>query len=127
MSNPTVLIVDDEPNIITPLEFLMEQRGYNVFVADTGEKGFQLIEEVNPDLVLLDIMLPGIDGFEVCRKIRENPSSAKTKIILITAMSGEADMEKGISMGADAFIIKPFSNAEVVKKVDELLKSDEQK
>lgn len=117
----TVLIVDDEPNIVIPLQFLMEQNGYNVFVAETGEYAVEAIKNQKPDIILLDIMLPGLDGFEICRMIRETPEWQNIKIILVTAMSRDADITKGLSLGADAFIIKPFSNAKVVDKVKELL------
>lgn len=118
-----ILIVDDEPNIVVPLQFLMEQNGYHVKVAETGEEALEIISEFTPDLILLDIMLPVVDGFEVCQKVRENPDWQQTKIILITAMGREdVNIAKGMALGADAYITKPFSNAEVVEKVKELLK-----
>lgn len=116
-----VLIVDDEPSIIVPLQFLMEQNGYDVLVAFSGEEAMETIANQLPDLVLLDIMLPVIDGFEVCQRIRENAEWDHIRIILLTAMGGEANVEKGLSLGADEYIIKPFSNIEVVQKVAALL------
>ena len=116
-----ILIVDDEPSIIVPVQFLMEQNGYDVMVAFSGEEAMEVIEENEPDLILLDIMLPVIDGFEVCQRVRENPQWNKIKIILLTALGSDANVEKGLSLGADAYITKPFSNIEIVDKVKELL------
>ncbi len=117
----TVLIVDDEPNIVIPLQFLMEQNNYDVMVAQSGEEAVELITKYKPDLVLLDIMLPGIDGFEVCEMVRLNPDWQHIKIIFLTAKGREVDIAKGMVLGADAYITKPFSNVEIVNKVKELL------
>lgn len=119
----TILIVDDEPSIIVPLQFLMEQNGYDVLVAFSGEEAMEIVESRRPNLILLDIMLPVIDGFEVCQRIRENPSWDGIKIILLTALGSEANVEKGLALGADAYIVKPFSNTEVVDRVKGLLES----
>lgn len=119
-----ILIVDDEPSIIVPVQFLMEQNGYDVMVAFSGEEAMEIIAGKKVDLILLDIMLPVIDGFEVCQRVRENPQWNKIKIILLTALGSDANVEKGLALGADAYITKPFSNIEIVDKVKELLKSD---
>ena len=116
-----ILIVDDEPSIIVPLQFLMEQNGHDVMVAFSGEEAMEIITEKKVDLILLDIMLPVIDGFEVCQRVRENPQWNKIKIILLTALGSDANVEKGLALGADAYITKPFSNIEIVDKVKELL------
>jgi DNA-binding response OmpR family regulator len=116
-----ILIVDDEPSIIVPVQFLMEQNGYDVMVAFSGEEAMEVIAEKKIDLILLDIMLPIIDGFEVCQRVRENPQWNKIKIILLTALGSDANVEKGLALGADAYITKPFSNIEIVDKVKELL------
>lgn len=118
-----VLIVDDEPNIVLPLQFLMEQNHYNVSVASSGEEAIESIMQNKPDLILLDIMLPGIDGYEVCEIIRLNPKWKDMKIIFLTAKGRDMDIAKGLVLGADAYITKPFANAEVVEKVKELLDS----
>ena len=118
-----ILIVDDEPSIIVPVQFLMEQNGYDVLVAFSGEEAMEIIAEKEVDLILLDIMLPVIDGFEVCQRVRENPQWNKIKIILLTALGSDANMEKGIALGADAYITKPFSNVDIVEKVKELLEN----
>jgi len=119
----TILIVDDEASIIVPLQFLMEQNGYDVLVAFSGEEAMETIKERHPDLVLLDIMLPVIDGFEVCQRVRENPHFKDIRIILLTAVGSEANVAKGMALGADAYITKPFSNSEVIGKVRELLEN----
>ena len=110
-----ILIVDDEPGIVVPVQFLMEQQGYNVITADRGEDALDLIYKYKPDLVLLDIMLPGIDGYEVCEIVRLNADYRDVKIVFLTA--------KGLALGADAYITKPFSNDELVAKVKELLEA----
>jgi len=116
-----ILIVDDEPSIIVPLQFLMEQNGYEVAVAFSGEEAMETIAENPPDLILPDIMLPIIDGFEVCQRVRENPAWNHIRIVLLTAMGSDANVAKGLALGADAYITKPFSNSEVVAKVNELV------
>ncbi len=123
-----ILIVDDEPNIVVPLQFLMEQNGYQVILAANGEEAVEKIPRHQPDLILLDILLPRFDGFEVCQIIRENAALQHTRIIFLTAMGRDADMAKGLALGGDAYIVKPFSNSEVVAKVKELLNdTDESK
>jgi len=116
-----ILIVDDEPNIVVPLEFLMEQNGYEVLVAHSGEESIEIIAKDKPDLVLLDIMLPGIDGYEVCEIIRLNPEWRDIKVIFLTAKGRDVDIAKGMVLGADAYITKPFSNAEITQRIRGLL------
>ena len=116
-----ILIVDDEPGIVVPVQFLMEQQGYNVMIAERGEDALDLIYHYKPDLVLLDIMLPGIDGYEVCEIVRLNPDYRDVKIVFFTAKGREVEIAKGLALGADAYITKPYSNAELVAKVKELL------
>jgi len=121
-----ILIVDDEPGIVVPVQFLMEQQGYRVMTAERGEDALDLIYQYKPDLVLLDIMLPGIDGYEVCEIVRLNPDYRDVKIVFFTAKGRETEIAKGLALGADAYITKPYSNAELVAKVKELLeKTDE--
>jgi DNA-binding response OmpR family regulator len=116
-----ILIVDDEPSIVVPIQFLMEQQGYNVLVAENGEDALDIIYKYKPDLILLDIMLPRIDGYEVCEIVRLDPRYRDIKIIFITAKGREVEIAKGLALGADAYITKPFSNTELVSKVKELL------
>ena len=118
----TILIVDDEQSIIVPLKFLMEQKDYNVITASSGEEAVDKISKFRPDLILLDIIHPGLDGFEICQIVRENPEWKDTRIILVTTMVRDVDVAKGLAFGADAYITKPFSNSEIMKQVRELLK-----
>jgi DNA-binding response OmpR family regulator len=116
-----ILIVDDEPAIIVALQFLMEQNGYETLVAFSGEEAMEAVARDPPDLMLLDIMLPVVDGFEVCQRVRERPEWSDVRIVLVTALGSEAHVTKGLDLGADAYITKPFSNAELLAKVTELL------
>jgi two-component system, OmpR family, alkaline phosphatase synthesis response regulator PhoP len=115
-----ILIVDDEPSIVVPLQFLMEQNGYEVKTAATGEEGIEALSTFRPDAVLLDIMLPGMDGFEACQRIREIPEGRDARIIFLTAMGREMDIAKGMSLEPDDYITKPFSNADVAARVRKL-------
>ena len=116
-----ILIVDDEPNVVVPIQFLMKQQDYRVMTAERGEDALDLIYQYKPDLVLLDIMLPGIDGWEVCEIIRLNPNYRNVKILFLTAKGREVEIAKGLALGADAYITMPFLNAALVAKVKELL------
>lgn len=116
-----ILIVEDEPNIIVPLQFSLEQKGYQIIVAGSGEEGLEKISREKPDLILLDIMLPGIDGYEVCEIVRQSPETQNTKIIFLSAMGRDVDIARGVALAADAYIVKPFSILEVIAKVGELL------
>ena len=122
-----ILIVDDEPNVVVPIQFLMEQQGYGVMIAERSEDALDLIYQYKPDLVLLDIMLPGIDGHEVCEIVRLNPKYQNVKIIFLTAKGREVEIAKGLSLGADAYITKPFSNSALVAKVKEVLEKTYEK
>ena len=115
-----ILIVDDEPNVVVLIQFLMEQQGYKVMIAERGEDALDLIYQYKPDLVLQDIMLPGIDGYEVCEIIRLNPNYRNVKIFFLTAKGREVEIAKGLALGADAYVTKPFSNGQLVNKVKEL-------
>jgi len=117
----TILIVDDEPNIVVPLQFLMEKNGYQALVAQSGEEALEAVSKYSPDLVLLDIMLPGIDGFEVCEIVKLNPEWKHIKIIFLTAKGRDVDIAKGMVLGADEYIAKPFSNKQIVESVKKLL------
>lgn len=116
-----ILIVDDEPNIVVPLQFLMERNGYETVVAQSGEEALEAISKEKPDLVLLDIMLPGIDGFEVCEIVKLNQKWKNIKIIFLTAKGRDVDIAKGMVLGADEYIAKPFSNKQIVESVKRLL------
>jgi DNA-binding response OmpR family regulator len=116
-----ILIVDDEPDVVVPIQFLMEQQGYRVMAAERGEDALDLIYHYKPDLVILDIMLPGIDGYEVCEIIRLDPNYRDVRVMFLTAKGRKVDIAKGLALGADAYLTKPFSNDELVAKVKELL------
>lgn len=116
-----VLIADDEPNIVLSLEFLMEQSGYEVRVARTGEEALAEVETFQPDLVLLDVMMPRKNGYEVLQAIRSNPARRGTRIVLLTAKGRDVDVEKGLGLGADAYVTKPFATRELVARVRALL------
>jgi len=116
-----ILIADDEPNIVLALEFLMKKEGYEVQTVSDGEDALHAIEKSPPDLILLDIMMPKLDGYEVCQRIRSDPSMKDIVIIMLTAKGREVEREKGLALGADFYITKPFSTREVVQKVREVL------
>ena len=116
-----ILIVDDEPNIVLSLEFLMKQAGFQVRAASDGEAGLAAVAADPPDLVLLDVMMPRKNGYEVCQAIRENPAWKTTRIIMLTAKGRTVEREKGLALGADDYVTKPFSTQEVVAKVRQLL------
>lgn len=117
----SVLIVDDEPNIILALEFLVKQAGYEVHSVRDGDAALQAMAQRAPDLVLLDVMMPKRDGFDVCQTIRANPAWNSTRIIMLTARGRDIDREKGLALGADDYITKPFSTREVVDLVKRTL------
>lgn len=116
-----ILIVDDELSITVPLKFLMEQNQFEVMVVHSGEEALSAIDEFDPDLVLLDVMLPTVDGFQVCQNLRDNPLRKHIKVVFLSAMTRDMDIAKGNTLGADAYITKPFSNADVVRQVKDLL------
>ncbi len=116
-----VLIVDDEVNIVISLEFLLEQAGYHVRVAHNGEEGLDKIATFEPDLVLLDVMMPRMNGFEVCSRVRENPTWEHIKIVMLTAKGREVEITKGLALGANAYITKPFSTKELLAQVRHIL------
>lgn len=116
-----VLIADDEPNIVTALEFLLKRAGYDVRCATSGDEALALVESYAPDLVLIDIMMPGKSGYEVCQRMRERPEWRHIKIVMVTAKGREAEVSKGMSLGADLYVTKPFSTQELIAAVDRLL------
>lgn len=116
-----VLIVDDEPNIVAALEYLLQRSGYEVRAAGNGDEALHEIEKFGPDLVLLDVMMPRRSGYEVCQRIREHEDWKRIKVIMLSARGREAEVNKGLSLGADLYITKPFSNAELVARIGDLL------
>lgn len=120
-----VLVVDDEPNILLSLEFLMQQAGFDVDTAEDGEQALASVAESSPDVILLDISLPGISGFDVLERLRAEPDHASTPIVMLTAHGREVEREKGLALGADDYITKPFSTRDLVEKVQGLLNTEQ--
>lgn len=116
-----ILIADDEPNIVVSLEFLMRREGFEVTVASDGEAALREMAAMPPDLILLDIMLPKKDGFEVCQQIRANPDWQGVKVVMLTAKGRDTEVTKGLALGADAYMTKPFSTKDLVAQVRQLL------
>jgi two-component system, OmpR family, alkaline phosphatase synthesis response regulator PhoP len=116
-----VLVVDDEPNIVMSLRFLMEREGFQVEVASTGQAAVAALDREPADLVLLDIMMPELDGFEVCQRIRSNPAWRVTKVVMLTAKGRDIERDKGLALGADDYVTKPFSTRDLVAKVKQML------
>lgn len=116
-----ILIADDERNIVTALEFLLQRSGYEVYIARNGEDALKLVEEHKPELVLLDVMMPVKSGYEVCQRMRERADLRHIKIIMLTAKGRDVEMSKGLAIGADLYITKPFSTQELVAKINALL------
>ncbi len=116
-----ILIADDEPNIVISLEYLMKREGYTVTVARDGQEALDAIARDKPDLVLLDVMMPKKSGFEVCQAVRASEELQATKILMLTAQGRDTDRAKGLALGADAYMTKPFSTPELVQKVAEML------
>lgn len=116
-----ILVADDEPNIVISLEYLMKREGYTVLVARDGQEALDAIARDRPDLVLLDVMMPKKSGFEVCQAVRASEELQATKILMLTAKGRDTDVAKGLALGADAYMTKPFSTRELVQKVAEML------
>ena len=121
MNTNTILIADDEPNILISLEFLMKREGYTVLLARDGQEALDIIVRDRPDLVLLDVMMPIKTGFDVCHEVRANEALKDTRIVMLTAKGRDTDVAKGLALGANAYMTKPFSTKELVQKVQELL------
>lgn len=120
-----ILIADDEPNIVLSLEFLMRRAGYEVEKVGDGDAALEAVRRAPPDLVLLDVMMPRRDGFEVCQEIRRDPALAGVRIAMLTAKGREVEREKGLALGADSYITKPFATQEVLDTVRSLLEGEE--
>jgi DNA-binding response OmpR family regulator len=116
-----ILIADDEPNIVTALEFLLQRNGYEVLIARDGEEALKTVERARPDLILLDIMMPVRSGYEVCKRIRERPDWAEIKVVMLSAKGRDAEVSKGMAMGADLYVTKPFSTRELMAQIKNLL------
>lgn len=116
-----ILIADDEPNIVVAIEFLLQQSGFEVVVARNGDEALELIATRLPDLVLLDVMMPKKNGYEVCTRIRERADWRHIKVVMLSAKGRDAEVNKGLSMGADMYVTKPFSTRELMARIKSLL------
>jgi DNA-binding response OmpR family regulator len=116
-----VLVAEDEPNIVAAVQFLLRRAGYEVHVARNGDEALKLVETCSPDLVLLDVMMPVRSGYEVCKRMREHPEWRHIKIIMLSAKGRDAEVNKGLAMGADLYVTKPFSTRDLVGKINALL------
>ncbi len=116
-----VLIVDDEPNIVLSLEFLMRKDGHEVQSAPDGARALALAERFRPDLVLLDVMMPGMDGYEVCRRLRAGAAGGSPRIVMLTAIGGDGAAQQGTLAGADLYVTKPFSTRELLADIGRLI------
>ena len=119
--NASVLLVDDEPNILMAIEFLMKQQGYEVDKAVNGREALAKMKRKTPNVVVLDVMMPGMDGFEVAQRIRKNPDYEKTRIVFLTARGTPEDKMTGYSTGGEVYITKPFDNDKLVNTINELI------
>ena len=117
----TILIADDEVNILISLEYLMKREGFAVFVAHDGQEALDLLRRERPRLVLLDVMMPKKNGFEVCQELRADEALKQTLVLMLTAKGRDTDIAKGLGVGADAYMTKPFSTKELVQKVRAML------
>jgi len=117
-----ILIVDDEPNIVMSLEYAFKKKDFSVYIARDGTEALDIAEREKPDIILLDIMMPQMDGYETLEKVRSNKKLSHTKVVFLSAKSKEKDIEKGLKMGADGYMTKPFSIKKVISDVEELIK-----
>jgi DNA-binding response OmpR family regulator len=116
-----ILIVDDEPNIVMTLEYTFKKSNYEVFIARDGQEALDILKTNFPDVIILDIMMPMVDGFATLEQIRKDANLQHTKVLFLSAKNKESDIEKGLALGADAYMTKPFSIKKVVEQVEELL------
>jgi DNA-binding response OmpR family regulator len=117
MGKKKILAVDDEPNILMSIEFILEMEGYEVHTARDGEEALEVAERVRPDLILLDVNMPRKDGYEMCRILREREDLAATKVIMLTAKGQTLERKKGLEVGADDYVTKPFSAGDLLEKI----------
>jgi two-component system phosphate regulon response regulator PhoB len=122
MAKPTILVVDDEEDIRELVELHLQREGYGVLTCETGEQALQGTQSKTPDLVVLDLMLPGIDGLEVCKRLKAQPKTREIPVVMLTAKGEEADIVTGLELGADDYITKPFSGRVLVARIRRLLR-----
>lgn len=117
MDKPRVLIVEDEPHILLSLEVLLERAGYAAISARDGEEGLRLIRQLRPDVVLLDVMMPKRNGYEICQAVKADPELRAIPVIMLSAKGQEVEILKGLDLGATAYVTKPFGNVEVLEAI----------
>ncbi len=113
----SILIADDEPNIVLSLEFLLQEAGYRTEVARDGQEALDAVARHVPDLILLDVMMPRMSGFDVCQRIRENPAWRDIRVVMLSAKGREVEIHKGLALGADAYVTKPFAIKDLMAEV----------
>lgn len=118
-----ILVVDDDPYILMSLEFLMKKNGFDVMVARNGREALELVEKQVPHIVLLDIMMPDVDGYAICKHIKSSKKLKDARVVFMSAKSKESDIQKGYDLGASLYVTKPFSTRQLLKQVQELLAS----
>ncbi len=116
-----ILVVDDDPYILMSLEFLMKKNGFEVMVARNGTEALEIVEKQVPDIVLLDIMMPDVDGYAICKYIKSSKKLKEAKVVFMSAKSKESDIQKGYDLGASLYVTKPFSTRQLLKQVQELI------
>lgn len=116
-----ILIVDDEPNIVMSLEYTFKKKGFEVYIARDGSEALEILENNIPDIILLDVMMPNVDGYQTIKHIKNNEKLKHVKTVFLSAKSKSSDIEKGLSLGADKYLLKPFSVKKLVSEVNELL------
>ncbi len=125
MSAKTILLVEDERDLLELLKYNFDREGYHVLTAETGEDGLKMVRQQSPDLILLDLMLPSMDGLEVCRSLKGRPETATIPVIMLTAKGEEADVVRGLELGADDYVTKPFSPRILMARIRAVLRRAE--
>jgi len=121
MDSPQILLVDDEPNIVMSLEFLLRKKGYHVSIARNGKEALEAIDQMPFAVILLDVTMPDVDSYQVCRHVRQRSDRLTTKVVFLSAHGEEADIQKGYELGADLYIAKPFSTRQLMEQVRALI------
>lgn len=116
-----IIIVDDEPNIVMTLEYTFKKHNFEVYIARDGSEALDILERVVPDVIMLDIMMPKVDGYQTLKLIKENKKLKSTKVVFLTAKNKASDIEKGLKLGADKYLTKPFSIKKIVSEINDLI------
>ncbi len=121
MTKKRILIVDDDSDIVETAAFFLSSSGYQVFVAKNGKEALEQVKEKNPDLVLLDVMMPEMNGLEACRKLKNNPKTNSIPVVMLTAQGGKQDVDDAIDGGANGYVVKPFNLPDLVERIETIL------